>query len=307
MMKGTRAQAAQVRKGAASARGECARGGALAALACAALLLAAWALVGCATQVKIDDTSPRVADVQLAATSQMTEASQAVTIRVAFDQPIAADGDVAGDFTLQLNGKEPDASTVKVEARASADAVTFTLSPAAGAAQGAGAGQFFALYQAQFSLASARDDGALPHITGASGSSAVLDGAIAGTLPSGLAIEVVDSRAGSAADALPAQTTVRVTSPAQARVITWFSPDGGATKLLKHNHTFTSMTAEDAAADLAKVVNGAQGLGITAQAVGDTLTLTATSAVDGQVIDPVIVQGVGVAGGAYDGSTGTGA
>lgn len=282
-------------------------GKAFALAACAAAALAAACLLAACTQATVDEASPRVADVQLSAKSQMTEASQQVEIRLAFDGPITASGDVAGDFTLLVNGEVPDAGAVKVEARASADAVTFTLSPAEGASLGSGAGQFFALYQAQFSLAAARDDGALPHVTGASGSAAVLDAPITGTLPSGLAIEVTSSRAGSAAEGVPAQASFRVTSPAQARVITWFSPDGGATKLLKHNHTFMDASAEDCAADLAKVVNAQEGLGVTAQARGDEVVLTATSAVDGQELSPVVVEGVGVQGGSYDASQGMGA
>ena len=236
----------------------------------------------------------------------MTEASQAVRIALTFDGPISATDDVSQDFSLLINGKAPDSSVIKTDVRANATGVTITLSPADGAAKGAGAGQFFALYQAQFTLSSARDDGALPHITGQSGSCAVLD-SIDGTLPSGLSIAVDEQRAGSAADSVAAQTTFTVTSPAQARVITWFSPDGGATVLLKHNHNFAQASAEDCAADLAKVVNAQADLGISATARGNQVVLAATSATDGQIISPVVVEGVGVAGGTYDGSMGSGA
>lgn len=123
-------------------------------------------------------------------------------------------------------------------------------------------------------MAAAREDGALPSILGASGSCAVLEEPIRATLPSGLAIQTVSVRAGSEADNLPAQTVFQVTSPALVRAITWFSPDGGQTKLLKHNHTFADADAAACAGDLAKVVNAASGLGITATAQGDTVTLT---------------------------------
>ncbi len=235
----------------------------------------------------------------------MTEASQAVSIKLSFDQPISATDAVADDFVLLINGKEPDAATVKLDVAPSAEGVTFTLRPAASAAQGAGAGQYFALYQAQFSLSAKNSDGSLPHVTGATGAAAVLGDAVSGTLPSGLAISVEDVRA--ATDEQPAQTTFTVTSPAKARVITWFSPDGGATVLLKHNHTFAQASAEDAASDLAKVVNADSSCGLVATAAGNRVTLTAQQVTPGQTIDPVVVEGVGVAGGTYDSSQGMGA
>ncbi len=142
-------------------------------------------------------------------------------------------------------------------------------------------------------------------MTGATGAAAVLGDAVSGTLPSGLAISVEDVRA--ATDEQPAQTTFTVASPAKARVITWFSPDGGATVLLKHNHTFAQASAEDAASDLAKVVNADSSCGLVATAAGNRVTLTAQQVTPGQTIDPVVVEGVGVAGGAYDSSQGMGA
>lgn len=277
---------------------------AVAALACLGVAAAA-ALCSCAPAATVDDTSPRVSDVQLSATSAMTEASQAVSIAVAFDQPVSVSGNAADDFTLLINGKEIDTAAVKLDVLPSASGITFTLRPADAAAQGAGAGQYFALYQAQFSLSSKRADGALPHVTGQSGSAAVLGEAISGTLPSGLSITVDDARL--ATEDQPAQTTFTVTSPARARVITWFSPDGGSTVLLKHNHAFAHASAEDAAADLAKIVNADASVGLVATASGARVTLTAQQALPGQVIDPVVVEGVGVAGGTYDSSQGTGA
>lgn len=265
-----------------------------------ALMLAVCAcgLSGCG-QAKVDEASPQVTGVELSAQSDMSETSQHIDIVVGFDQPILADGDVLGDFRLMLNGAEVDAKSIAVEARASADAVTITLRPASDA-QGPQAGTYFATYQSAFSLSSARDDGALPSITGTSGSAAVMGQPIEGVLPSGAAIEVTSSQAGSAAANTPAKATFTVTSPATVRAITWFSPDGGATKLLKHNHTFYNASAQDFAADLAKSVNAASGLGVRATAKGDTVTLTATSVSDGQKLDPVIVEGVGATPGAYD-------
>ncbi|WP_281654308.1 hypothetical protein, partial [Eggerthella sinensis] len=270
-----------------------------------ALIAGALACAGCA-QARVDDASPRLSDVQLTATGAQSEASQSVEIKLTFDQPISAAGAVADDFEVLLNGKELEGGAVALDVRPSAQAVTFVLHPSSTASAGGATGSFFALYQCAFSIAAARDDGALPSVTGATGSCAVLDAPVTGTLPSGLALETVEARAGSSDGGVAAQTTVRVTSPALVRAITWFSPDGGSTVLLKHNHTFADADAAACAADLAKVVNEAAGLGLSARASGDELTITAADVRDGQTLDPVIVEGVGVEGGAYDASLGTG-
>ena len=274
-----------------------------AALVCA-VLLCSCACVGC-SQAKVGEGSPHVDDVQLKAMSDMTESSQSVEIRVSFDRPVSAAKSVADDFRVLLNGAELDGGAVALDVRTSADAVTFVLHPAP-EATGLGKGSYFALYQCGFSIESVRSDGALPSITGADGACAVLDDPIEGTLPSGLALETLSARAGSTADNQAAQTVIRVSSPALVRAITWFSPDGGTTKLLKHNHTFADADASECAADLANIVNKASGLGLTATAHGDQITLTATSVNNDQVIEPIIVEGTGVEGGAYDPSQGTG-
>lgn len=270
-----------------------------------AAVLCALALVGCG-QARVADDSPRLADVRLSASSDMTESSQSVEIRLVFDQPVSVAASTADDFEVLLNGSLLDVDAVALDVHGSADGVTLVLHPAPGASAAGSKGTFFALYQSRFSVAAKRADGALPSVTATSGSCAVLDGPIEGTLPSGLAIEVAEARAGSTADNLPAQTVFRVTSPALVRAITWFSPDGGATKLLKHNHAFADASAEDCAADLTKVVNAAAGLGVVAKATGDTVALTASAVQDGQTIDPVVVEGLGVEGGTYDAPQGMG-
>lgn len=296
----------ETKRGGVRARGALGRArAALRAAAACALIAGALACAGCA-QARVDDASPRLSDVQLTAAGAQSEASQSVEIKLTFDQPISAAGAVADDFEVLLNGKELEGGAVALDVRPSAQAVTFVLHPSSTASAGGATGSFFALYQCAFSIAAARDDGALPSVTGATGSCAVLDAPVTGTLPSGLALETVEARAGSSDGGVAAQTTVRVTSPALVRAITWFSPDGGSTVLLKHNHTFADADAAACAADLAKVVNEATGLGLSARASGDELTITAADVRDGQTLDPVIVEGVGVEGGAYDASLGTG-
>lgn len=270
------------------------------------LLLVALSLscVGCA-QVRVDEHSPRVADVRLSSTSSMTESSQLVEVKVLFDRTISVTDGVADDFRLLLNGSELDTEAVSLDVRASADSLTFSLRPAAGA-EGLGKGSYFALYQGGFSLSAVRQDGAIPSVTSADGSCATLEAPVEGTLPSGLAIEVVDWQEGSSQGSVAAQATLRVTSPALVRAITWFSPDGGNTKLLKHNHTFSAEDASSCAADIARVVNEASGVGVRALCREDEIVLTATEVVDGQLLDPVVIEGIGVEGGDYDPSMGGG-
>lgn len=270
----------------------------LTSVAATLLVLCLAALCGCG-QAKVDDSSPRVTDVGLSAQSDGNEQSQHIDIVLTFDQQISASRDVMGDFEFTLNGAAVDESAISVEARPSARSVTVSLRPASGA-QGPGAGVYFATYQSEFALAAKDGGGALPSITGASGAAAVLEQPVTGVLPSGVAIEMVDSQEGSATGNQVAQATFRVTSPAQARAITWFSPDGGKTKLLKHNHTFYNASTQDVAADLVKVVNADSTLGIRASAKGNTVTLKAVEVVDGQKIEPCIVEGVGAVAGTYD-------
>ena len=276
--------------------------------AAAAVLLAGLCLVaGCSGAVTVDGASPRVADVEFTATSSLTEASQQISVRVAFDAQISASGDVADDFEVLLNDEPIDEDAIAFSVSASGEAITFTFSPAEGASTGpSGGGSYFAVYAGKISISPEREDGALAHVAGVSGSNAVLDEPIEGTLPSGLAIEVTEQVEGSEASGTLAQTTFEVTSPALVRAITWFSPDGGQTLLLKHNHEFSGASAEDCAEDLAQLVNDDASLGLVATATGTMVTLTAQQACDGQLIEPVIVEGYGVSGGTYDQSEGTG-
>lgn len=284
-----------------------------AASACAALLCVlacALSLASCGG-VTVDEDSPTVSGVSFTAESDMSETSQRIEVRLEFDAQISVSGDPLDDFEVLLNDEPIDEDVIKLEAEANAEAVTLVLSPADEASEGSSSGgSFFAVYAGKISVASAREDGALPSITGVSGSAAVLDEAVTGTLPSGLAIQLVSSRAGSEAEGQTAQASFEVTSPALVRAITWFSPDGGETLVLKHNHEFAGADAEDCAANLAEAINEADlvldGTAVSATASGSVVTISAAEAVEGQEFDPVIVEGVGVSGGDYDASMGTG-
>lgn len=257
-----------------------------------------------AENVNVGETSPRLVDVALSAQSSMTEASQKVEVVLTFDKAISAQNtDVSNAIDVQLNGKAPDEHTVMVNAQIQENTVVVTFQPAESVRNASNkTGDYFALYQSAFCIRSSRSDGALVGIVGEDGQAAVLDVPVEGVLPSGLAIEVISQQEGLASEGVRATCEFRVTSTACVRAITWFSVDGGTTKLLKHNHTFARATCADAALDLARVINKAK-CGINAQATGDTVTLTATSVIDGQDICPLVVEGVNASPGVYDASS----
>ena len=287
------ARKARVRRAAKAPKGVVPPAG-MALLLC---LCACVGLGGCAGG-GVGESSPHVSEVTFKPSSEMTEGSQKAEVRLTFDQPVDVGNGALDDLDVLVNGAPPDASTVAVDMRPDATGITVTLRPAAGGA-GVGKGGFFALYQSDVQIASKRSDGAIPSICGADGSWAVLEQPVQGTFPSGLAVQELEVVPGSAAQGTPAQTTFKVTSPALIRAVTWFSPDGGSTVLLKHNHTFMDASAEDCAADLAKVVNGASGLGFSASAKGDTVVMRAAEVAEGQELHPIVVEGVGVQGGTF--------
>ncbi len=283
-----------------------------------AVLLAtvvAGSLAACGgTSVQVTEDSPVLSAGEFSATSDAAdaEASQAIKIVLKAKRKLAATGDdedVASDFSVKLNGKALDSDAIKLTVGVSGRDVTFTLSPGSKAANGPGSGgAYFAVYQGQFSIDAARDDGALPHLTDAkTGDTAVLRDAVTGTLPSGAQIEVLSSDTGSSAAGTPATATFRVASPARARAITWVSLDGGKTKILKHNHQFADDDVASYAQDVAAVINKASengtadaaGGSYTARALGDTVTVRSNEVVDGQTIEPTLVEGFGVTGGTY--------
>ncbi len=289
------------------------------AAACLMALLLATAAAGSLSacggaSVRVTEASPALSAGELSASSDASnaEASQAIKVVLRAERKLAATGDdedVASDFSVKLNGKALDSDAIKLTVGVSGRDVTFTFSPGSKAADGPGAGgAYFAVYQGQFSIAAARDDGALPHLTDAkTGDTAVLRDAATGTLPSGARVELVSSDAGSSAAGTPATATFRLTSPARARAITWFSLDGGKTKILKHNHQFADDDAASYAQDLAAAMNKASengtadatGGSYTARATGDTVTVRSNKVVDGQTIEPMVVEGFGVTGGTY--------
>ena len=89
-----------------SMSGSSARRFAIAAMAACVLCLA-WCLAGCSS-VQVDDASPRVAEVSVSSTSNMTESSQQIEVRLEFDRPVNVSDSFADDFDFQLNGAAVD-------------------------------------------------------------------------------------------------------------------------------------------------------------------------------------------------------
>lgn len=235
----------------------------IASLLCAALLVA---LPGCAPAVQVDGDSPACVGTSVSAGSDLTETSQWAEVRLTFGAPLAAEGAVADDLEVLVNGKAPDSRTVQVDARVDGTDVVVRLTPTAKAANGGSV--YFALYDGQVSVASRRDDGALPHVKAANGSStAVLGEARVFTVPTGVQVgDVV--REGSS-------VTFAITDFAQLRCCTWFGFDEELPLVKLHNHGFYRDTPTTVAERLAATVNANYSDAYVATSDGPNVTVTA--------------------------------
>lgn len=290
-------------------------------IACAvcAAVLAVCALVGCDGRTgKATEASPQLADASIAAGSDLTEAGQYVEVRLTFDAPVQADGDVSKDFNVKLNGDAVDSKTVALSATVCDGDVVVRLQPTS-AADGRSTSVYFAMYEGQLSISPSDSAGVLPHVLAegdqdtspAGDSCAVMTAPVCFSIPSGVRFATVQTVAGNTATGTCAQTTIQVTQFAQLRCVTWIglsfegqvpcnrygaapytvedTEDGTLT--VKHNHLFLRDTQRGCAADLAAAIQNAWGSKVTAEAQGDTVVITAAAPVDGQVIQPVIFEG----------------
>ena len=267
------------------------------------LVLAIAMLLACACssiETNVTENSPQLEGLSMEATSDDDDAETTQRIDVvlsASETLVAADG-FEDDFEVLLNGEAIDGGIVQLDVTCEGDTVIFSLSPGETAQNGS---DYFAIYQGSISISAARDDGSLPHVTSESGDTAVLSDAVEGTLPSGMTIEIGDQIEGSTENGTVAETSFTVTSPAKVRAITWLSLDGGQTKLLIHNHTFYLDDESTCAERIVEAIN--EGNDYVAIAHGSIVDVRAVDAEDGQIIEPLIVEGFGVTGGDYDGST----
>lgn len=255
-------------------------------LSCVAVLAAVLVLAcACSRGADVRDSSPRASaeapGVMVASSSDMTEASQEVLVSIPFDRELAVEGNVVSDLSLTLDGKELDASSIAASVSADGTALRLRLAPAEGA-DGPQSGRYFACYQGELSIAAASADGALPHVTGADGAAAVLDGICQLRIPSGMRIKQTAQEDGS--------TTVKVVQTAQIRCCTWFSV--GGREFYMHHHQFAQETPHSCADQFAGDLEAALGESFTASVDGDEVTV---ACVDGSVegnFDIEVVEGV---------------
>lgn len=265
-------------------------------LAVAGALLAApamGALAGCSARANVTKDSPRYASVDARAGSDLTEASQYVEVRLAFDKELAAADDVARALRVQMDGADPDAKTVAVAAQVQGSDVVVRLTPT-DAADGSDPRVYFALHNGVLSVGAAEDDGGLPGVRAASGDAdAVLEQPVSCLVPSGVQIEVVSSTPGSAAAGTPASAVFAVTSFAQLRCCAWVQLAPDVDPVMMHNHEFYRDTEKTCASRMAQSISSSK-VGFDAVAEGAQVTVTAREVVDGQVLEPRMLEGAGL-------------
>lgn len=258
-------------------------------------------LSGCAPSAVVDEASPRATGASVAAGSDLTESSQYVEVRLTFDRALEAAGEVRDDLDVRVNGEQPDARTIAVEAAVEGSDVVVRLVPTS-AADGASSSVYFALYDGLVSVAARADGGGLPHVrVEGGGSNAVLDEGASFTVPSGVRVGAVEAEAADAATGALASVSFDVEEFAQLRCVTWFSFGAGLPPVMMHNHEFLRDTPQTCAKRLADTVNANYGDDLEAEAHGARVTVRALAAADGTALGVALAEGAGVdprAGGA---------
>lgn len=258
-----------------------------------ACLLALVMMSGCAAQAVVDEGSPRCTGIAVSSGSDLTESSQYAELRLSFDAPLEASGDVAGDLAVTLNGKEPDAKTIDVTAQVDGSDVVVRLTPT-GAADGASASVYYALYDGLVQVGAAAENGGLAHVKAAGGqSNAVIDEPLSATVPTGMLITVDGGTTGDAASGTPASVTFTVDRFAQLRCCSWLYFGPGLPIVMTHHHEFARDLPETCAERIAATVNANYGEWLSAECDGATVTVSAVAVEDGQTMDAVLVEGAG--------------
>ena len=258
-----------------------------------AFFAAAFALSGCSASAVIDDASPRCEGAAIAAGSELTDASQYVEVRLAFDAPLEAVGSVADDLDVLVDEEPVDAKTMQLEASVDGSDVVVRLTPSS-AAGGSSPTVYFALYGGLVSVGAKSADGGLAHVKAAGGgSNAVLENPRSFTVPSGIRIGSVESVAGDASSGTLASVSFSIEQFAQLRCCTWFSFGTDAPLVLMHNHEYLRDTEKTCAKRLADTVNDACGGVLAAEADGARVTVRALEPIDGQELTAAIVEGEG--------------
>ena len=248
-----------------------------------AAVLLPCALFGCfSSGAAVSSSSPK-ADVSastISTSSDMTEDSQLVELRIPFDSELELAGNATADINVELDGQAADSKTVATEVAVQGSDLVVRLSPAQDAS-GISSGSYFALYQAKLAVKANSSDGALSHVTGQDGAAAVLDQTVQATVPSGMAIKQVPSNAAS--------TSVKVTKTACLRCCTWFTL--GQDEFYMHHHVFYQETPASCAHDLADQINASFPDNYKATAKGAVVTI---KTLDGSQAPALkIVEGIG--------------
>ncbi|WP_449314518.1 hypothetical protein [Rubneribacter sp.] len=264
----------------------------------AAFLVSAIVLSGCTPAAVVDEGSPRFERAGISAGSDLTESSQYVEARLAFDAPLEAAADVASDLSVLVNGQKPDARTIEVEARAEGSEVVVRLVPTA-AADGSQPSVYYALYDGLVSVSAASADGALPHVRAeGGGSNAVLAEAVSFTVPTGVRVGGIQAAAADAAAGAGASVSFDVEQFAQLRCCTWFWFGEGLPLVMMHNHEFSRDLPETCAQRLADTVNAVYGDSLEADCDDARVTVRAPGAADGTELAVRVVEGAGADPGA---------
>jgi hypothetical protein len=280
-------------------------------------------LFGCAAPLRVAADSPRVALASIASLGDGSEGGQRVELRLVFDGPLLMSGDVLAGLEMGLNGKPLDEGAIAVAARLEgSDTLLLTLSPAEGTGD-TNSGRYFAVYEGLLSVSARDSSGGVAGLVAAGGSgagaaeggstegmaaaaaadgsaagaNAVIEGEVLFQIPSGLVIEIVETVRGEAASGTCARAVFRVVEVPCIRAVSWIALEAAGERALVHNHEFSSYLdgaagRERYAAFLVEPLRRSFDSGYTVSATGDTVTIVAREATDGELLEPFVVEGV---------------
>lgn len=261
-----------------------------AGLACLAAVVM---LSGCAAQAVVDESSPRCAGASVAAGSDLTESSQYIEARIAFDKPVELAGDAAGDFEVTLDGEPLDERTMRLEVQADGQDVVVRAVAAEGA-DGSSPSVYFAVYDGLMRIAPASEDGGLAHVKEQGGASnAVMEAPLEFTVPSGVQIEKLDAGAADPAAGEGAWVTFDIAQFAQLRSCTWFWFADGLPIVMEHNHEFARDLPQTVADRFVQTVETLHADELEAECDGSVVTVRAVEPVEGQQLDVRLCEGIG--------------
>jgi hypothetical protein len=254
-----------------------------------AAFLVASVLGGC-VRVRLSADSPRMVGYTISSSSTGTETSQRVVVVVRFDRAITVTAGSRRDLVVHVDGDDLSGRTAAVTVRqAGGDALAVVIAAAPEAA-GPASGLYFALHYGKLSITAADGADGLAHVTGVGGASARF-AAIRCLVPSGLRIAILSTVRGDAIAGRPARATFRVAATPVVRVVSWLELAPRGPRVFVHNHEFLVYEPDTYAVHLATSLSTSFGSTYRFAVQGATVTVTATRAVDGQVLRPAVCEG----------------